>query len=139
MARPLEHLASTAGRYEMLAASLKHHAVMCDFPNIKMGLERLAATETLQANQLRKILADHRTWPRMAETPLYEGASNWERLNADLSLLADICRSLNLLAVEWESLEPELAAQLRALAGTESDNLAMLRDLTLKCDPQALD
>ncbi|MGH7934623.1 MAG: hypothetical protein ACREQN_15885 [Candidatus Binataceae bacterium] len=136
-AHPLERLAVTAGRCETLAANLKRHAAMCDYPNIKAGLGRLAEAEAVQANALRVILTAHGAWPRLPETPLHEGTSNWERVSADLALLAEIHRDINLHAVEWESVEPGLAARLRGLSAAENDHLGKLRDLALKCDPQA--
>lgn len=135
----LERLAAVAGRYETLAQRLKRHAGLCTYPNIKAGLECLAEAEAGQANTLRGILADLGTSPRLAETPPHDGSSNWERASADLALQTELFRELNTQVVEWEGVDPKMAAQLREFLDGEDRNAGTLRDLALKCDPQALD
>jgi hypothetical protein len=135
----LEGLAVVAGRYETLAQRLKRHAELCTYPNIKAGLERLAEDEAGQANALRRILADLGAWPRLAETSSHDGSSNWERVSADLALQTKLFRELNTQVVEWEGVDPGVAARLREFLDGEDRNAGTLRDLTLKCDPQAFD
>jgi hypothetical protein len=135
----LERLAVVAGRYEALAESLKRHAELCTYPNIKAGLERLAEDEARQANALRRILADLGAWPRLAETPSHDGSSNWERVGADLALQTELFRELNTQLVEWEGVDSNVAARLRVFLDAEDSNAGTLRDFALKCDPQAFD
>ena len=137
--RLLDQLARSAGRFEMLASNLKHDADLCTYPNLKAGLERLAAAETRQANTLRELLLARGAWPKMPDTQARVGSSNWERLNASLALQVHLLRDLNLEIAEWEHLDPALAERLREFAAQEDRSLAELRDLTLRCDPQALD
>jgi bacterioferritin (cytochrome b1) len=137
--RMLERLAVVAGRYETLAQRLKRHAELCTYPNIKAGLEHLAEEEAGQANTLRRILADLGAWPRLAETPSHDGSSNWERVSADLALQTELFRELNTQVVEWDGVDPKVAAHLREFLDGEDRNAGMLRDFALKCDPQAFD
>jgi hypothetical protein len=138
-ARLLDHLAISAGRFESLAVSLKRHAAMCAYTNIKDGLERLATAETAQASVLREMLLERGACPRLPETAVHDGSSNWERLSGDLALQVELHRDLNMEIAEWDSFEPAVATRLREFAELEQGNIAVLRDLTLKCDPQALD
>ena len=48
-------------------------------------------------------------------------------------------RELNMEIAEWDGTEPKVAERLREFAAKEDENIAALRDLTLRCDPQALD
>jgi hypothetical protein len=137
--RMLERLAVVAGRYEALAESLKRHAELCTYPNIKAGLEHLAEDKAGQANVLRRILADLGAWPRLAETPSHDGSSNWERVGADLALQTELFRELNTQLVEWEGVDSNVAARLRVFLDAEDSNAGTLRDFALKCDPQAFD
>lgn len=138
-ARLLGQLARTAGDAETLAANLKRHAALCAAPPIKPRLEKLAETEAAQAVALRAILLERGAWPAMPTEPAHDGSSNWERLNHDLDLHVRLWRELNLQLAEWESVEPALAETLRSFADEEDRNIAVLRDLALKCDTQALD
>ena len=135
----LERLAMVTGRYETLTQRLKRHAELCTYPNLKAGLERLAEDEASQANALKRILADLGAWPRLAETPSHDGSSNWERVSADLALQTELFRELNTQVVEWEGVDPGVAARLREFLDGEDRNAGTLRDLALKCDPQAFD
>jgi hypothetical protein len=138
-ARLLAQLARTAGGAETLAANLKRHAEVCTAPAIKQRLEQLAGTEAAQAAALRALVLERGAWPAMPNTPVREGSSNWERLNHDLDLHVRLWRELNVQLAEWESADPALAETLRRFAEDEDRNIAVLRDLALKCDPQALD
>ncbi len=138
-ARLLEHLAVSAGRCEALAGNLQRHSAMCIYPNIKNGLRLLATAEAAQALVLREILLDRGAQPRMPEAAVHDGSSNWERLEADLAMQVALHRDLNTEIAEWDPFEPAVAERLREFADTELDHIARLRDLTLKCDPQALD
>jgi hypothetical protein len=138
-ARLLAQLARTAGDAETLAANLKRHAALSTAAAITPRLERLAETQAAQAAALRAILLERGAWPGMACTPVREGSSNWERLNHDLDLHVRLWRELNVQLAEWESADPALAETLRRFAEDEDRNIAVLRDLALKCDPQALD
>jgi hypothetical protein len=138
-ASAIDRLAECTGRYAALAASLARHSTMCDLPTIAAELARLAAAEANQAETLRRMLRDRGAWPAPATPPVREGASNWARLSADLALQIELFSELSQSIVEVERADPELAAALRNFAAEEDRNLGVLRDLTLKCDPQALD
>jgi hypothetical protein len=137
--RLLEQLARIGGQVETLAARLRAHAETCSYPTIKLGLERLAMSQAAQAKILRELLLDRGAWPALPQTPVHEGSNNWERLNGDLTLQVRLFRDLNLQIAEWEVVDPQLAVRLREFAAEEDKTLADLRDLALKCDPQALD
>ena len=137
--RLLNEVADVAGRVESLVERLNRHAAMCAYPNIKAGLEQIAAREIVHLKALKAILADNGMWPRPPEPPSHQGSSNWGRLGGDLELLADISRLVNRQAVNWEPVDEQMAQQLSAMYAEDYDNTSMLRDLTLKCDPHALD
>ena len=137
--RLLDELAVIAGRCESLAASLTRHAAICDLPNIKVGLAELADAEAAHANALREILREHHRWPSMPHAPGRDGSGNWERANADLYLQSELLRDLTAQLARWQGIEPALAARLRELAAVESQSLAKLRDLALRCDAYAID
>jgi len=67
-----------------------------------------------------------------------EGSNNWARIGADLALLVDLSREMNQQALRWEGIDRPFAAGLRAIAFEDNNNLGELRELALKCDPQAL-
>ena len=138
-ARLMTTLAAIAGHYETLAANLKRHADECGYPNIKAGLARLAASEGTQANRLRELLQERGAWPQPPDIPIHDGSSNWERLERDLRVQVRLVRELNLQIPEWAGPDAELSERLREFAAQENRNIGELRDLTLKCDPQALD
>jgi hypothetical protein len=136
--RLLDHLAVSAGRFEKLAADLKHDAEKCAYPNIKAGLEQLATAESAQAQALREMLLGRGSSPRPDDTPAH-GSNNWERLSNALALQVALHRELNVEIAEWDAIEPQFADRLREFSIEEEQNIALLRDLTLRCDPQALD
>jgi hypothetical protein len=137
--RLLDQLARHAGHLETLASNLKRDAELCIYPNIKAGLERLAAAETKQAEALREILLARGAWPKPPGRPVRTGSSNWERLHSSLKLQVHLLRGLNLQIAEWDRIDPPIADRLREFAAQGDRILAELRDLTLRCDPQALD
>jgi bacterioferritin (cytochrome b1) len=137
--RLLKRLAETAGDAELLAASLMRHTEMCGYPALRTGLEEVAAAETTQANGLRQLLLQHGIWPKLPARPAHEGSSNWERLRNDLALQVKIFRALQSQFSQWNGIDPQIAECLREIAAAEDRHIAQLRDLTLKCDPQALD
>ncbi len=137
--RLLNRLAETAAGAETLAANLTRHTEMCSYPTLRAGLEELAAAETAQANAMRELLLQNRVWPKLSDRPLHEGSSNWQRLRNDLALQVEILRALQSQLPEWTGIDPQIAAQLREFAEQEDRHIGQLRDLTLKCDPQALD
>jgi hypothetical protein len=136
--RLLNQLAAVAAQAETLAANLVRHARLCDFPTLKAGLEKLAGAETAQTNALRELLLENRFWPRLPARRFREGSSNWERLHQDLALQVEILRALQSQVPEWTGIDPRIAEHLYNLAVEEDRQIGRLRDLTLKCDPQAL-
>jgi hypothetical protein len=132
-------LALVAMRYRVLAASLKQHAAMCEYPTIRAGLEGLAATEEAQAERLDRFLADETCNTTPPAIVRLDGANNWQRLKADLTLQAQMLSDLNQAIVLLEGRDHHAAARLRDFANDEERNLGDLRDLVLKCDTQALD
>ena len=137
--RLLNRLAETAADAEILAANLARHAERCTYPTLRAGLEELAAGETTQANMLRQLLLQNDVWPKFPSKPLHEGSSNWERLRNDLALQVKILRALQSQFPEWTAIDPKIAERLRESATEEDNHIEQLRDLTLKCDPHALD
>jgi hypothetical protein len=137
--RLLDELADLCGHNELLVARLRRHAAMTAYPNIKAGLEQIAAKEEAHVKALKAILADNDLWARLPEPPAHDGSSNWERLGGDLEELAEISRLVNRQAVNWEPVDPEMAKRFADLHSEYYDNTSVLRDLALKCDPQALD
>jgi len=137
--RLLNRLAETAADAEILAANLTRHTEMCTYPTLRAGLEELAAAETKRANAMRQLLLQNGIWPKLPSKPSHEGSSNWERLRNDLALQVKILRALQSQLSEWTGIDPQIAQQLRESADEEDRHIEQLRDLTLKCDPQALD
>ena len=68
-----------------------------------------------------------------------EGSSNWQRVSGDLALLLDLSREVNKQALHWEEIDPAFAARLRTIAREDDRSLGELRELAMKCDPQAFD
>ncbi|HYB91855.1 MAG TPA: hypothetical protein VEC38_12505 [Candidatus Binataceae bacterium] len=137
--RLVEELAEVAGRNEILVERLNRHATKCSYPNLKAGLQAIAARESAHAKMLRAVLTERNTWPKFPEQTGHEGANNWERLSGDLSILAAIASGLRRAAAIWEAVDPALADRLSELADEDDACESELRRLTLKCDPQALD
>lgn len=137
--RLLAELADIAGRHLELAGRLARHAELCAYPNIASGLGALAAREAQHARALEVILSEHHVWSKLARPIGAEGSNNWERLSGDLALLLDLRREMNQQALSWEGIDPQFAARLRTIALEDDRSLGELRELALKCDPQALD
>jgi hypothetical protein len=137
--RLLNRLAETAADAETLAANLTRHTEMCSYPTLRAGLEELAAEETAQANAMRQLVLQNGVWPKLPNRSSPEGSSNWERLRNDLALQIQILRALRSQLSEWTGIDPQIAERLRESADEEDRHIGQLRDLTLKCDPQALD
>jgi hypothetical protein len=137
--RLLQLLAETAGDAELLAAKLSRHAKLCTYPNIRAGLDEIAAGESAQAAVIRQLLLDRGVSPKLPVNPSHDGSSNWERLQRDLALQVKILRSLRSQVPQWTALEPQIADSLSQVATEEESRIGRLRDLTLRCDPQALD
>lgn len=135
----LNRLAETAADAETLAANLARHTEMCSYPTIRAGLEELAASETARANAMHQLLQQNGARPKLSRRPSHEGSSNWERLRNDLALQVKILRALHSQFSEWSGIDPQIAERLRESAAEQDRNIGQLRDLTLKCDPQALD
>jgi hypothetical protein len=137
--RLLNRLAETAADAEMLAANLNRHTELCSYPTLRASLAELAAAETAHANAIRQLLLQNGVWPKLPVPQPHEGSSNWERLRNDLALQVKILRSLNSQFSEWVSIDPEMAELVHKSATDQDRRIERLRDLTLRCDPQALD
>lgn len=137
--RLLKRLAETAAESEMLAANLSRHTEMCSYPTLRASLAELAAAETAHAKDIRQLVLQNGAWPKLAAAPPHDGSSNWERLRNDLALQIKIFRSLNSQFSEWVGVDPQIAEQLRKSATDQDRRIGQLRDLTLRCDPQAFD
>jgi hypothetical protein len=138
-ARMWHRLAAIAGESERLAASLKRHAGLCNYPGLKSGLETAALAEAADAQTLRALLLAHDIWPALPAAEFSEGANHWARVGADLAAEVELVRSLNSSVAEWEGVDAEVGEQLRELAVSKDQTLGLLRDLATLCDPQALD
>jgi hypothetical protein len=137
--RLFAELAQIAGRNEILADRLHRHARLCPSPTVATALEQVADKQAAHARSLSTLLAQHGVAAKPPDVPLRDGANNWERVGADLQLLMEISRALSRQSIDWESLEPELAALLRGMAEHDDQDAVELRQLTVKLDPQALD
>jgi hypothetical protein len=135
----LAQLADIAGRHRELAGRLARHAALCAYPNIAGGLGALAARQAEHARTLDAILSEHHAWSKLPRPMGAEGASNWARVSGDLALVLDLTREMNQQALHWEEVDPELAARLRTIALDDDRAIGELREMALKCDPQALD
>jgi len=135
----LERLAETAADAEILAANLSRHTALCHYVTLRSGLAELTIAETAQANSIRQLLLEHGIGPKVALVPSHDGSSNWERLRNDLALQVKIHRALQAQFSEWSAIDPQIAGRLRESAIAQDRRIEQLRDLTLKCDPQALD
>ncbi len=102
-------------------------------------LKVLAEKEAAHFKILRNILSDREMWPRPLEDQPREGSSNWERLGGDLSMLSALAAGLRLCAMHWEAVDQEIADTLGTMAAEDVDHESDLRQLALKCDPQAFD
>jgi hypothetical protein len=138
-ARLLRRLAVIASENERLAESLQRHAAMCDYPGLKSGLATAAVAEAADAQTLRVLLLAHDVWPALPGIELREGANNWARIGSDLAAEIELVRGLNAAVAEWEGVDQGIAEKLRELGIGKDQTLGLLRDLGLKCDPQALD
>ena len=137
--RILLRLAAIAGENERLAASIKRHAAMCEISGLKSGLETAATAEAADAKALRVMLLANDVWPTLPAAQLREGSNHWARITSDLAAEVELMRSLNAALAEWEGVDPGIAEQLRELEAGKEQTRGLLRDLALKCDPQALD
>jgi hypothetical protein len=137
--RLLNQLAEISAQSESLAADLKRHSEMCDYPTLKSGIEELAKAKTAQAKALRALLLAHSCCPKLSKRALRDGTSNWERLRGDLAQQVQIVRALQAQIPGWTGIDPEMADSLWQFVVEEDRSIARLRDLTLKCDPQAID
>ena len=138
-AHRLARLAQIGGSSERLAQNLKRHAGLCDAPNIKAALEALAIAEASDANALRNLLLPRHIQPTPPATLQRDGSNNWVRISEDLAAELEMVRALNSAIAQWEGVDREVAAQLRAIVTSKEIALGHLRDLALRCDPQALD
>jgi len=138
-ARMLSELAEITGRHQELANRLARHAELCIYPNIAAGLRGLAARQAEHARSLDAILADRHVWSKLPRSLGADGASNWQRVSGDLELLLELSRAMNQQALHWEGIDPAFADRLRTIAREDDSGVGELRELALKCDPQALD
>ncbi len=137
--RLLAELAEIAGRRLELAGRLARHAGLCAYPNIASGLGALAAREAEHARALEALLSGRHVWSKLARPMDAQGSNNWERLSRDLALLLELRREMNQQALRWEGIDPRFAERLHTIALEDDRGVDELRELTLKCDPQALD
>jgi bacterioferritin (cytochrome b1) len=138
-ARLMQQLAQLAGDNERLAEDLSLHAKMCDYPGLKSGVETVAASEQADAGILRQLLLARHILPARSGSSSRIGANNWERLSSDLAGQVELIRGLNALIAQSERADPTMAQRLRSLVTDKERAAALLRDLTLRCDPQAFD
>ena len=137
--RLLTELADIAGRHQELANRLARHAELCAYPNIAGALGALAARQAEHARTLDALLSERHAWSKLPRPMGAEGSSNWQRVSGDLALLLDLSREVNRQALHWEGIDLAFAARLRTIAREDDRSLGELRELALKCDPQAFD
>jgi hypothetical protein len=138
-ARRLQRLARIAGISEALAAALKRHAETAGYATFRTALEHVAEAEAADAKALRRLLLAYGSWPIPFSELAPDGSSNWQRVSADLALERELVKLLGDAIVEWEGVKPEIANDLRAIVYHKEVSARHLRDLGLRCDPQALD
>jgi hypothetical protein len=138
--RRLNRLATISGASEQLAENIRHHAELCEYPRIKEGLIAAAAAEKAEAQVLRDLVLKLGRWPAPADRQTVgSSASNWARISSDLAAEVELVRSLSAAIAEWEGSNPPIGERLRELRAARERTLGLLRDLAVKCDPQALD
>ncbi len=137
--RLLAELTDIAGRHQELAGRLARHAELCAYPNVAGSLAALAARQAEHARTLDAILSERHVWSKLPRPMGAEGANNWARVSGDLALMLELTRAMNHQALRWEGIGPAFAARLRVIALEDDRGLGELRELVLKCDPQALD
>jgi hypothetical protein len=138
-ARLLEELSVLAGQNQGLVERLKRHAARCKSANIQAGVAALAEKEAAHVKTINAILADHNVWAKLPESALHDGSNNWARLSGDLEVLGELMAELRLAAVNWESVNQDIAGKLFQLAIEDGERESDLRKLALKCDAMALD
>jgi hypothetical protein len=137
--RLLTELADIAGLHHELGNLLARHAELCAYPNIAGALGALAARQSEHARTLDILLGERHASSNLPRPIGAEGSSNWQRLSGDLALLLDLSRQMNQQALRWEGIEPAFAARLRTIGREDDRSLGELRELAMKCDPQAFD
>ena len=135
----IPELADIAGRHQELAARLGRHARACAFPIIASGLASLAERASDHARALSAMLRERGAWSKLPNATGNEGSNNWERVHLDLALLLELTRAMNRQALGWEHVDADFASLLRTIAARDDRDLGQLRELSLRCDPQALD
>jgi len=126
---------------QLLAAAerLARHARMAPHQGAERHLARLAEEDRKLAAELREALRVFGTvapdGPAADEEA--DALSHWGRLCQDLNLHLALAGKLIEAANDVE--EPRLVTTLRAIAESEERQLAELRDLIARADPQALD
>jgi hypothetical protein len=137
--RRMTRLVRIAGASEALAASLHDHARMAHYSDFGAELEAIATVEDDCAQALRDLLVARGVSPATIETVDGAGGSNWRRVSADLAAAVEMVRALNAAFAEWEGVDHAIADRLHSLAESTEAVVTRLRDLALRCDPQALD
>lgn len=137
--RAIADLADLVGRKEAFIGRLYRHADQCAYPAMAAQIRWLADKQAEHFKTLRAILVDRGAWPRPPADQPREGSNNWERLSGDLAILSAYASGLRRCAIEWEALDREVADTLAQVAAEDVDHESDLRQLALKCDPQALD
>jgi len=135
----LEGLSDIAGKYQAVAERMSRHAEQCNYPAMKIALERLAAKEAEHAKALADFLAQHHRWARLVELQTREGSNNWERITGDFTILAEASGELGHQATHWNVHDPDIGERFQAIVGEDTAIVAELRKLALRADPQALD
>lgn len=138
-ARRMRRLALIAGASEALATTLKRHAAMAEYSSFRTALEEVAEAEAADAKFLRDLLLADGVWPTPRSRSSIDGGNNWQRASADLAEEVELVRALSAAIAEWEGVDHVIANQLRVIALHKEITAGHLRDLALRCDPQALD
>lgn len=134
-----KELAELAGRHGELAERLERDAALCSYATMAETLRALAEREAHHAHALDEMLTERHAWSAPPSPLGPAGSSNWQRLSADLALGLELLHDMNQQVFEWERFDPQLAARLRAIELEDDRNLSELREIALRCDPQALD
>lgn len=132
-------LAELTGRIEALVDRLRRHAAMCRYPQDRSAVEQLAEHQAEHLKSLKSILADRNAWARPPAGVAHEGSNDWGRLSGDLNELGTLGDDMHRTAIKFEAFDTATAKVLHEIAAQDSNYESKLRQIALKCDPQAID
>jgi hypothetical protein len=137
--RLLKELAALTGRMQGLADRLERHGEACVYPQMKQGIEQVAAAVKVHTKILNGILSANRIWAKLPERTAHEGINNWERVSSDLVTLGRLNVDLNQQMVRWTAMDADIAERLRVMTAEQVPLIDTLQEIAARSDPQAID